>query len=432
MSYIRFGTDGIRGPSEILLQNTTGLRSLGSEIYKGLDGIIIGRDTRDGSQRLIDVISTQFGLVYDVGVLPTPALAWYLANDPAHLKQFGTKRIGGLMSTASHNPPEDVGIKVFDSNGTKSSYENLYEAFTRNQEFPSFKTEIKDISSYVRKVYLNSIHPGDIGDRIKGLGKIVVDLSNGSATEYVKEICDNLGLNIEYINDSSDGSKINLNCGTEHPSGLCEKIRETKASIGFAFDGDGDRLIVCDENGEIVNGDYILAYLATTKKDVGNKIVVTSYSNPALDRYLQTLDIETFRVENGDIEVLNKMRETNAVVGGEYSGHILLDSAYGSGDALRTMVYLLDKISTSQMKASELKRAFKLDPQLIFNINLKPDEIDHNGINGYVPVVEAAQKILGEDGSIHVRPSGTEPVLRVNITAQDNVLLNKARSVFES
>jgi phosphoglucosamine mutase len=348
---------------------------------------------------------------------------------------------GGIMISASHNPYYDNGIKFFDCEGNKLSsemeekiekryFENNFSLKT-NKEIGKSKRIDDVIGRYI--VHIKSSFPKHMN--LSAL-RIVIDSANGAAYKVAPTIFSELGADVITINDEPDGYNINQNAGAMHPEFLAQKVIEYRADIGFALDGDADRLVVVDEKGEIVNGDKLLGvlayYLYNNNKLKNNAVAVTVMSNGALDDFLKNYDIEVYRSAVGDKYVLELMKKYDLNFGGEQSGHIIFSEYAKTGDglvsALQAVAYLLE----SGKKASEAFNLFELYPQVQCNINVS-EKIPLEKIDG-------AKEILDEvksKGYRHlVRYSGTENKLRLLVEGKEEKkakeFLNKLKEFFKS
>jgi phosphoglucosamine mutase len=354
--------------------------------------------------------------VIQIGPMPTPAVA-FLTED--------MRCDAGIMISASHNPYYDNGIKFFDSFGNKLS-EELEEKIEEKYFNDEFELKVEKeigrskriddvIGRYI--VHIKESFPKHL--TLNGI-RIVLDTANGAAYKVAPTIFSELGADVITINDKPDGFNINLNAGAMHPEILAEKVKEYRADIGFAFDGDADRLVVVDEKGNVVNGDHLIGALAfyLFKKDMlkNNGVAVTVMSNGALEDFLKGFGVKVYRSKVGDKYVLEEMRKNGLNFGGEQSGHIIFSDFAKTGDglvsALITMAYLLD----CNKKASEAFNLFELYPQVQSNIivSSKPP----------IDTIEGAKELLdkvSKAGYRHlVRYSGTENKLRLLVEGKDS------------
>ena len=415
-----FGTDGVRGKAgEVLTPFLAMKLAMAMGIYfrktSKTNKILVGKDTRKSGYMIENSIVaglTAVGYnVIQIGPMPTPAVA-FLTED--------MRCDAGIMISASHNPYYDNGIKIFDSRGNKldvkieEEIEKIY--FSDNFEFAT-KKEIgrsKRIDDVIGR-YI--VHIKDSFPKDKNLNnlRIVLDTANGASYQVAKTVFDELGADVITINDNPNGYNINENCGAMHPSILANKVREYRADIGFAFDGDADRLVVVDENGEIIDGDKLLGslavYLKNQNKLKNDAIAVTIMSNSALEKFLAKHSIKVYKSKVGDKFVLEEMKKYDLNFGGEQSGHIIFSDFAKTGDgvvsALQAVAYLME----SNKKASEAFNLFDLYPQVQTNINVS-EKTPLEKIDGAMDKLKEIEK----EGYNHIiRYSGTENKLRLLI-----------------
>ena len=429
-----FGTDGVRGVAneELTPQLAMQLGQAGAYVLsketKHKPTIMVGCDTRISGDMLANALmagacSVGANAVY-VGVLPTPAVA-YLA------KKY--KVDAGVVISASHNPVEFNGIKFFDGNGYKlpDALEDEIEALIKNNmdgvKFPtgSGVGKIK-YRTDAREEYINhSIKSVNVS--LDGL-KIVADCAEGASYYTSVEALKELGASVIAIHNNPDGTNINANCGSTHMEELCARVVAEKADLGLAFDGDADRLLAVDENGKLVDGDQIMAIVGNYMKEKGtlaqNTIVVTVMSNLGFTIMAKEHDIHLEVTKVGDRYVLERMKEIGAVLGGEQSGHIIDLNHNTTGDGLLTALLLLQVVVESGKKLSELASIMEVLPQALVNAKVPNHKKDK-----YMEYPEIAQAIkeledkFGGEGRVLIRPSGTEPLVRVMIEGKDQKLI---------
>ncbi|MDE6886132.1 MAG: phosphoglucosamine mutase [Helicobacteraceae bacterium] len=424
-----FGTDGIRGEAGSRITPFTALRAgLAAGIYfkKNTNRILIGKDTRRSGYMIENALVSAFtSLGYDViqiGPMPTPAIA-FLTQD--------MRCDAGIMISASHNPFYDNGIKFFNNNGRKldEKKEDEIEAiFNDLDELRAhFKTKI-DIGSSKRIddvigryiVHIKHSFPKDISLRDI---RVVIDSANGAGYKVAPIILSELGADVISINDKPNGYNINESCGAMHPNILSKKVLESRADIGFALDGDADRLVVVDNKGNIINGDKILGslalYLKNEKRLRNNGMVATIMSNMALEEYLSKNKINLIRSNVGDKFVLEEMSKHNYNFGGEQSGHIILSDFALTGDGIVSALQILALLLRSKIHSSELLNPFELYPQIQENISInhkKPlDAINY-------------QKLIPQNIRHIIRYSGTENKLRILLEGKS---IDKLESTME-
>lgn len=422
-----FGTDGVRGKAGKKLSAFMAMRlAMAAGIYFRKNSItnkiLVGKDTRRSGYMIENAIVSGLTAVgYDVrqiGPMPTPAIA-FLTED--------MRCDAGIMISASHNPYFDNGIKFFDSFGNKlgeeqeAEIEKIYyddALIEKNQkmEFDIGRSKRVDdvIGRYI--VQIKNSFPKTL--TLKGL-RIVLDTANGAAYKVAPTIFSELGADVIIINNEPNGSNINLNCGALHPEELGEEVRRLRADVGFAFDGDADRLVVVDEKGNPIHGDKLLGKLATflqSQNRLTNQgVCVTVMSNQALEDYLEKSKIKTYRCDVGDKNVLECLYREKIAFGGEQSGHIILSDFAKTGDALVAALAVMNCVLTEKQKVSKLFNAFELYPQLLHNMKID-NKIPLSELKGYTELVEAyeAKKIR-----VLIRYSGTENLLRILLEGQD-------------
>ena len=434
-----FGTDGVRGKAGEFLTPFLAMKlamAFGESIEKKTGKILVGKDTRRSGYMIENAIVsglTAIGYnVIQIGPMPTPAIA-FLTED--------MRCDGGIMISASHNPYYDNGIKFFDSYGNKLS--NKIEEKIEKKYFEnsfSLKTEkeigkskrIDDvIGRYI--VHIKSSFPKHLN--LNGI-RIVVDTANGASYKVAPTIFSELGAEVITINDRPDGFNINENSGALHPEFLAKKVLEYRADIGFALDGDADRLVVVDEKGNIVDGDKLLgslAYYLNTKNKLKNSaIVVTVMSNGALEEFLKKKNIKVYRSKVGDKYVLEVMKEKDLNFGGEQSGHIIFSDYAKTGDGLISALLSIAYMIESKKKASEAFNLFNLYPQVQDNI-IVSSKVPIESIKGSKELLDE----IAKNGYRHlVRYSGTENKLRLLVEGEDikkaKEFLNKLKEFFKS
>jgi len=434
-----FGTDGVRGVANLELTPDLAfhLGQAGAYVLSKEHPhprIIIGKDTRISGDMLeaalIAGICSVGADVLRVGVLPTPGIA------------FLTRTLNvsaGVVISASHNPVQDNGIKFFSSTGFKlpDAIEDEIEAVYQSAEKPwdvpiggevGRVIEIQD----AERRYLDFLKK-TVG-RLDGL-KVVLDSANGAASQVGPKVLEELGVEVIPICNQPDGVNINAGCGSTHPEALQKAVLEHKADLGLANDGDADRLIAVDENGKVVDGDFIMLICALSQKANGklvkNALVVTVMSNLGLRIALQKAGIEVFETQVGDRYVMEELIRTGAKLGGEQSGHIIFLEHNTTGDGLLTALQLLSVIKEQGKSLAALASQMQRLPQVLINTRVEDKERSMNHPEVLKKVKEVA-KVLGENGRILVRPSGTEPLVRVMVEGSDqNQLKTLAQSVID-
>ena len=419
-----FGTDGIRGKANVYPMTVDIATKVGQAVVKVLrDGnnpkIIIGKDTRLSGYMFENAIAagvtSMGGRAVLVGPMPTPAIA--------HLtKSFNAD--AGIVISASHNPAEDNGIKIFDSNGfkLKDEVEDEIEDFILNQEMKYDKIgkaiRIKNASGRYIEFAKSSIK----NISLKGL-KIVLDCANGAAYNIAPLVFSELGAEVIVINNTPDGSNINLNCGSEHSEVITKLVKEHNADIGVALDGDADRVIVIDENGNEVDGDTIMAIVALELKRKNllknNTVVSTIMSNLGLNKCLKDNGINIVQTAVGDRNVVEEMKKSKYVFGGEQSGHIIFLDYATTGDGIISALQLLKIMKKSEKKISELAKVMTKMPQVLINVEVK-EKKELKELNAF-KIIKQVEENLGENGRIVVRYSGTQNMARVMIEGEGDI-----------
>lgn len=426
-----FGTDGVRGVAneELTGEMAFNLGKAAASILSQNDftaPIIIGKDTRISGDMLENALAAGIcsagGNVLKIGVMPTPGIAY--------ITRF-LKGTAGAVISASHNPIEDNGIKFFGRDGFKLSdtlEEKIEELYYKNAEL-SLPTgaDVGKIEFFYHAANRYAEYAvSSIDVDLKGV-KIVVDCANGAAFQVSPQALEALNAEVIKINCSPDGLNINQGCGSTNPDELQKAVIEAGAHVGIAHDGDADRVIMVDEKGEIVDGDKIMAACALHMKESGllknNTLVVTIMSNMGLHIALKEKGINILETKVGDRYVLEKMLEADAVLGGEQSGHIIFLNHNTTGDGLITALKVLELMIKKERSLSEIASCMEKMPQILKNVkvNDKLSAIEHPF---FKDAIEKAQKELGEKGRILVRPSGTEPLVRIMVEGPNEEKLN--------
>jgi len=424
-----FGTDGVRGIANEELTNKLAyqLGRFGAHVItNGKKGstILIGKDTRVSgdmleSALLSGILSAGCDVI-KVGVLPTPAI-------PKLIKHFNAD--AGVMISASHNPVAFNGIKFFNEKGYKltDAIEGEIEDYILNDKDLAHNpsgTEIGRKTEVFRamEIYADEVMETIEGD-LKGL-KVAIDAANGSAFEVAKYALDKLGAETFVINNAPDGFNINNNCGSTHPEGLCDYVKKHKVDLGLAFDGDADRVLAVDEQGVLIDGDKIMVICGKYLADKGllnnNTVVSTVMSNLGLDIALKENEIKSIKTKVGDRYVLEAMKEGQYALGGEQSGHIIFLNHNTTGDGLLTGIQLMNVIKNTGKTLSELGCAMDTYPQVLLNAKVSNDKkhayLENEIIKKAIQEVEA---VYDGAGRVLIRPSGTEPLVRVMIEGKD-------------
>ena len=427
-----FGTDGFRGEANVGLTVEHAFkvgRFLGwyySKEHKAK--VVIGKDTRRSSYMfeyaLVAGLTASGADVYLLHVTTTPSVSYVVRTDGFDV---------GIMISASHNPYYDNGKKIINGQGKKleAETEAKIEEYIdgKIEELPLAKREyIGRTVDYAmgrnRYIgYLISIATRSFKDKT-----VALDCSNGSSSSVAKNVFDALGAKTLVIANEPDGTNINNNCGSTHIENLVEFVKNNKVDVGFAYDGDADRCIAVDENGNIVDGDAILYVCGVYMKEHGqlanNKIVTTVMSNIGLYKALDEKGIEYEKTAVGDKYVYENMTTNGHCLGGEQSGHIIFSKHATTGDGILTSLKIMEAIIESKATLSELMRDLRIFPQLLVNVKVT----DKNEIMENEKLKEVADKVskeLGSEGRLLLRPSGTEPLIRVMVEAETDELCKK-------
>jgi phosphoglucosamine mutase len=428
-----FGTDGIRGLANGVITPELALKvgqAAGLMFRRGhhRNRVVIGKDTRLSGYMIETAMVAGFTSVgMDVlllGPMPTPAVAMLTRSMRADM---------GVMISASHNAYEDNGIKIFGPDGFKlsdeveRSIEELIDADISRRLAPS--------ADLGRAKRIESVHARYIEFAKRTLPRrvdlegmrVVVDCANGAAYKVAPETLWELGAEVIAIGTEPDGFNINRDVGSTAPAALVRKVREMRADIGIALDGDADRVLIVDEKGTPVDGDQLMAVVARSWHEDGRLsqpgVVATIMSNLGLERFLGGMGLDLVRTAVGDRYVLEHMREHGFNLGGEQSGHIILSDYTTTGDGLLAALQLLAVVKQSGKPVSEVCHCFEPLPQILKNVRYRSGQPLQN--EGVVTVIEAARERLGKAGRLVIRPSGTEPVIRVMGEGDDRDLVTE-------
>ncbi|MDR3449637.1 MAG: phosphoglucosamine mutase [Alphaproteobacteria bacterium] len=427
-----FGTDGIRGRANtepMTAETALRVAMAAATLFRRGDHrhrVVIGKDTRLSGYLLEPALTAGFiakGMdVVLLGPLPTPAVAMLTSSLRADM---------GVMISASHNPYEDNGIKLFGPDGNKLSDDlehqieermdgDLASDHAASDELGRASRLDDVIGRYVE--YAKATYPGD---NLEGM-KIVVDCANGAAYKVAPTVLWELGAEVIPVAIHPNGRNINDKCGATHPQLMQEAVLLHGADIGIALDGDADRLIMADENGNRIDGDQLMGLIARSWMRAGrlrgNALVATVMSNLGLERYLASNNIVLIRTPVGDRYVVEAMREHGCNVGGEQSGHIVFSDYCTTGDGLIAALQVLSVIRESGRKASEVCAVFKPVPQILNNVRAPGSVLDHPKVR---EVIASAEKKIGASGRFVIRKSGTEPLVRVMAEGDDGALVQK-------
>ncbi|MEK7654639.1 MAG: phosphoglucosamine mutase [Pseudomonadota bacterium] len=423
MSFL-FGTDGIRGIVNQFpidpLSFVKIAQSIGLYLQQEYPGqsikCVIGKDTRESGYMIeCALVSGLVSLgieIYLVGPMPTPAVAFLTRS---------MRCSAGIMISASHNPFHDNGIKVFEADGTKLSTKAITFIEDCFQHMPTFAVthhvgKVKRIDDAVGRYieYIKSYFPANFS--LQGY-RIVIDCANGAAYKIAPIILEELGAEVITYGIHPDGRNINADCGSLHPDGLSAWVKEHKADIGIALDGDADRIVLVDEKGAIVSGECLLGFLGV-HLNTSKKIVTTQVSNPALEDFLTSQGIETILTDVGDSHVYAAMRAQDAYVGGEPSGHILFGTDVCASDGLLTALQCVALLRNIKKPVSAITQLFPLMPFKTINIPIKHDLFQTIDAPSIAAKLALSSRFL-------VRKSGTETVVRVYLWNHDEAALEK-------
>ncbi len=430
-----FGTDGIRGEANIHPMTPDIAFKIGRAVAyvfrnkQEKHKILVGKDTRLSCYMFEHAIAagiTSMGVdTYLVGPMPTPAVAFLVRNMRAD---------AGIIISASHNPFNDNGIKFFSREGKKLpvKIEQEIERLTLSNEIDHIRPTGKNIGKVFRVrdtlgryvVYAKSTFPEKLS--LNGL-RVVIDCANGATYKVAPIIFEELGAEVFPININPDGININEKCGPLYPSCIQEATKVYRGDVGISFDGDGDRVLLCDENQEIVDGDEIMAILAKHMKQKNklnkNTVVATIMSNLGLERFLKKEQIMLIRTDVGDRNIAQLMFANGYNLGGEQSGHIILSDFNSTGDGVVTALQVLAIMKEEGKKLSEIKKEFIKIPQRTKSVYISK-KVPLDEIKEIKDAIDEAKRTLGNEGRIIVRYSGTEPVVRITGESEDKNALN--------
>lgn len=430
-----FGTDGIRGTVGLFPLDEASLVKLGNAIGRILNpvSIIIGRDTRESGHDIENALAA--GLpnrtdVYFSGVVPTPGLSYLTGREGFEY---------GIMITASHNPYTDNGIKILNREGEKISDELEHEIedyfFDMKQPQKNDVSRREDLSLPERyRDFLSRYLP--VIEHPRPDWRLVVDCANGATYELAPRIFVDSGFDVQFLSRQPDGRNINLNCGSTYMENLQETVIREKADLGIAFDGDGDRVLFVDSLGRILNGDYTLNTIADLflkypgENDFNGVVVGTIMSNLGLEKALQQKGIRFLRTPVGDRYVYKEMQQTDAVLGGEQSGHTILRGYQKTGDGILTTLFFLKALLNSNLDPADIFQQMRLYPQAIRSIVIK-EKRDLDQWQELRRMIDRFNEDHGKNSRIVVRYSGTEPKIRVMIESEVEEVLDESIRRFE-
>lgn len=433
-----FGTDGVRGKAGVVLTAELALKlgqAAGQAFIKANGGksglVVIGRDTRISGQMLEAALTaglTSVGVqVVSAGVIPTPAVAFLVRHYNA---------MAGAVISASHNPYQDNGIKFFSASGEKISDDT--QSFI--ERVLQGEADIEEATGLdVGKVSIEHDAIRYYKDFLMGLlcsngAKVhaVIDCANGAASNIAEEVFSKSGVKVTMLGNQPDGVNINVDCGSTHLEALQAKVVRENADVGLAFDGDADRFLAVDERGNVIDGDQLMAIFALALKKenrlTNNQLVVTVMSNLGLKLAMKDADIDIIETKVGDRYVNEGMQQSGAILGGEQSGHIIFRDYNSTGDGMISAIMLLNVMCHYGKSARELAQVMTSLPQVLVNVPVRTKD-GWGKQPQIVAAIDEANAILGEEGRVLVRASGTEDLLRVMVEgkSQDeiNALANK-------
>ncbi|MBE6031424.1 MAG: phosphoglucosamine mutase [Clostridiales bacterium] len=425
-----FGTDGVRGIAnkELTPELAFNLGKAGAYVLSKENRrpvVIIGKDTRISGDMIENALAAGIlavgGNVIKVGVLPTPAIAY--------LVKF-YKADAGVVISASHNPFEYNGIKFFNGEGYKLddkieeqiediilSSRNVNANLTGDELGRCLEADDSALEKYTE--FLKSTIDVDI----TGM-KVALDCANGAAYKAAEKVYRELGAEVFVIANNPDGININANCGSTHPENLQKLVKETGADVGLAYDGDADRLIVVDEKGDIIDGDRIICICARMLKDAGklegNRVTATVMSNIGFHRFIEGIGATVDVTAVGDRYVLESMLKTGSVIGGEQSGHIIFGNLTTTGDGILSSLQFLKAVKLSGKKPSELASEITIYPQVLKNAKVSNENKKKYAEDPEIKAeIERLENLMAGEGRVLIRPSGTEPLVRVMIEGSD-------------
>ena len=431
-----FGTDGVRGMANISPMTAEMALAIGRatahvcKLHDNRHRIVIGKDTRLSGYMIENALTAgicSMGVdVFLLGPMPTPGAAYLTQSMRAD---------AGIVISASHNPYQDNGIKIFTRDGYKLSYklEEEIEEIISSGRINDIRPTADEVGRAKRIddatgryiVFCKQSFPADL--TLDGI-KMVIDCANGATYKIAPIIFRELGAEVIAIHSSPNGTNINLNCGSQHTDDLASAVRESGADIGLAFDGDGDRLIAVDENGAELDGDHIMAICAKAMLDAGrlknNKVIITPMSNFGLRTAFDRLGITYEEADVGDRNVLELMQQRGASLGGEQSGHIIFLDHHTTGDGIISALQLLAVLQRSGAPLSEISRVFAPAPQRLINIDV-PVKPPLDSLPEIVAAEDAARRELGKTGRTLIRYSGTQPMCRVMVEGADAVTVER-------
>ena len=424
MTQALFGTDGIRGTAGAFPLDARTVRRVGAALVKALPHsgakLLVGRDTRESGvwieRELAHGARSAGATVQSIGVAPTPAVAYLTGS-----LDFDA----GVVISASHNPYQDNGIKVFSGAGVKygGGFENRIETLVADSSWDLPPAEAREVpqTDHLRKYMAHAMEVLPNVDKL-GRVRVAVDCANGAMTTVAPALFRELGFDVTVIGATPDGRNINRDVGSTHPDKLAQVVARGGYRLGVAFDGDGDRAILVDGTGRVLDGDHVMLMCAKQMQAEGrlrgNAVVSTVMSNIGLELALRKLGIALVRTKVGDKYVMEEMQKRDLSLGGEQSGHLIFSEHLFTGDGLITALSVLRTMASSGRELADLASELTTYPQVLLNVRVK-EKTDLASIPDVAAVIADVERQLGADGRLLVRYSGTEPLLRVMLERQD-------------
>ena len=425
MSARLFGTDGVRGVAGVWPLDDPTITRLGAALVRALPldhapRLVVGRDTRESGEWIERALArgatSEGAVVTSVDVVPTPVVVYVAGALDFDL---------GVVLSASHNPFGDNGIKVFSGRGEKfgEAEERAVEAVIADGSWSVPGTAVPVVH---RRPLLDAylVHVGALlpsAGSLKG-ARIAVDMANGATTATAVRVLEGLGFELVTLGDAPDGRNINLECGSTHPAGLAAAVVTRGCRLGIAFDGDGDRALFVDHTGRLIDGDAVLLVLARAYQQAGrlsgNTVVATVMSNVGLEIALRQHGIRLLRTGVGDKYVMEEMARGGFVLGGEQSGHVILTEHLPTGDGLATALAVLRVMATTGRELADLAGELVTYPQTLVNVRVR-EKTPVAEVPVIARAIEKVEQVLGGNGRVLVRYSGTEPLLRIMIEGQN-------------
>jgi phosphoglucosamine mutase len=429
-----FGTDGIRGRAGAAPLDPKTINRVGAALVRALPAtgsggrrVLVGRDTRESGEwierELARGISTQNAQVVSAGVIPTPAIAYLTRSDDFD---------AGIVISASHNPYEDNGIKIFSGRGEKLG-ESLEADIERMVAGTTWEVTpaAGDVASEASELTAHYVgHLRQILDSAGPLAgaRIVVDCANGATFAVAPALFVDLGFDVTAIGNEPNGRNINLNCGSTHLDLLQEKVKSSGARLGVAFDGDGDRALFVDHNGQAVDGDAVMLMAADQLKKEGrlaaDTVVATVMSNIGLELALRQRSIELVRAPVGDKYVMEEMVKRGSAIGGEQSGHIIFADHLFTGDGIATALQVLRIMAVTGQELDALASQLVTYPQVLVNVRVR-ERADYRAIPAIASTIQKVEEHLNGEGRLLIRYSGTEPLLRIMLEGKEDAEIRR-------